>query len=124
MTSFVFSSGHPQDRHLTIATERAGVDAAAAAERIIGRVGTRANVGRVGEGVVVGPRRGGKRTSSVFNDLSQKMCRFALGVTPQGSHRSGRAQLRHPVRPLTAALDDETRWTTKPARVTPTIRDA
>ncbi len=26
--------------------------------------------------------------------------RVALGITPQGSHRSGRAQLRHPVRPV------------------------
>jgi len=29
--------------------------------------------------------------------------RVALGVAPQGSHKSGRAQLRHPVRPVMAA---------------------
>ena len=29
-------------------------------------------------------------------------CRVALGVTSQGSHRSGRAQLRHPARPVRA----------------------
>jgi hypothetical protein len=34
----------------------------------------------------------------------EEIRRVALGVTPQGSHRSGRAQLRHPVRPVRDSL--------------------
>jgi len=42
--------------------------------------------------------------------------RVALGITPQGSHKSGRAQLRHPARQINASLrlgrraSSATRW--------------
>jgi hypothetical protein len=44
------------------------------------------------------------RTSLGRTDGAKTIRRVALGVASQGSHKSGRAQLRHPVRPVRALL--------------------